>query len=406
MEKSKKYYYRAMKYYENGYIDKALGFCNKSIAANIKNIPAIDLKGLLYYLKGDLVNAKTLWKLNARENNDSIAQKYMQGLDDDEERFKDYVKAVNLIKKVNINEALNLLLGCSESDYNSINVNNYLCICYMKKGEFKKSIDCLNKVKKIDKKNEEALENTKLLAQYGIIKNNKKYVKLVSAILLIAIFILSGIYILRYKKVINNKNSKKTNNVIINNKKNVDKIKSKSKESLNTKFPYEDFKNALDKKDFEKLYTYCNEFKNKEISTNDKEILVQGENELQAEGTQYFYKNATNYFSNNDYKNAIDQYLKAYSYSGSSYLTPHIVYFTAFSYENEKDYENALKYYEFYNANYKSKDYEETVLYKLAIIYKNVDASKAKQYASKLSKNYPNSIYNNSNIKTILNGNN
>lgn len=404
MEKSKKYYYRAVKYYEDGYIDKALEFCNKSIAANIKNIPSIDLKGLLYYLKGDLVKAKTLWRLNARENNDSVAQKYMQSIADDEEKFKDYVKAINLIKKVKINEALNVLLECSESDYNSINVNNYLCICYMKKGEFEKSVACLNKALKLDRKNEKALKNRKLLIEYGIIKKDKNYVKLVPVVLVIAVLVLSGVYILKNKKVINNESTKKINNVSINSKKSVDKIKSKK--TTNIKFPYDDFKNALDKKDFEKLYTYCSEFKNKNISTNEKELLVQGENELTAEGTQYFYKNATNYFSSNDFKNAINEYLKAYDYAKDSYLTPHIVYFTAFSYENEKDYENALKYYEVYDAKYASGDYEETVLYKLASIYKNVNMSKAKQYALKLNNNYPNSIYNNSNIKAIISGNN
>ena len=38
----------------------------------------------------------------------------------------------------------------------------------------------------------------------------------------------------------------------------------------------------------------------------------------------------------------------------------------------------------------------------MAIINKNIDINKAKQYASRLSDNYPHSIYNNSNIKDIV----
>ena len=56
MDKSQKKYIKALDNYNNGYIDKAIKLCEESISINIKNSAAINLKGLLYYLNGDLDN--------------------------------------------------------------------------------------------------------------------------------------------------------------------------------------------------------------------------------------------------------------------------------------------------------------------------------------------------------------
>jgi outer membrane protein assembly factor BamD (BamD/ComL family) len=72
------------------------------------------------------------------------------------------------------------------------------------------------------------------------------------------------------------------------------------------------------------------------------------------------------------------------------------------SYKNAGDIDSAIKYYEQYDKNYPSGDYEQTVLYELALIYKNIDDSTSKSYAKKLVKFYPKSIYNNSIIQGIL----
>ena len=74
MNKTRKYYNKAIECYQKGYIKKALEFCEISISCDIKNKAAIDLKGILYYLKGDIAGAKALWRLSDRENNDSVAK--------------------------------------------------------------------------------------------------------------------------------------------------------------------------------------------------------------------------------------------------------------------------------------------------------------------------------------------
>lgn len=74
MEKSNKLYLKALNKYQSGYIDQAIDICEESISINMKNSASINLKGLLYYLKGDIDSAKALWKLNYEVNDDEVSK--------------------------------------------------------------------------------------------------------------------------------------------------------------------------------------------------------------------------------------------------------------------------------------------------------------------------------------------
>ena len=47
IQKAKKFYLKAKKFYDSGELDKAIEYCNYSIGENIKNPSALNLKGLL-----------------------------------------------------------------------------------------------------------------------------------------------------------------------------------------------------------------------------------------------------------------------------------------------------------------------------------------------------------------------
>jgi len=138
MDRSKKLYAIALKKYQNGYIDKALEISEECISLNLKNTAAINLKGLLLYFKGELSKAKSLWKLNYQMNKDGVASSYLENSKNDEEREILYSEAIKHIKAVNIKAGIQILNKCAESDYNSINVNNYLGTCYIKTGKYDK----------------------------------------------------------------------------------------------------------------------------------------------------------------------------------------------------------------------------------------------------------------------------
>ena len=78
-----------------------------------------------------------------------------------------YVNALELIKQFNISGALGILKQCENSDFNYINVNNLISLCYIKQGEYDKALPYINDVLKTDKKNTAAIINKKTLIEYG-----------------------------------------------------------------------------------------------------------------------------------------------------------------------------------------------------------------------------------------------
>ena len=64
IQKAKKFYLKAKKFYDSGELDKAIEYCDYSIGENIKNPSALNLNGLILYLKGDIESSKKIWDLN------------------------------------------------------------------------------------------------------------------------------------------------------------------------------------------------------------------------------------------------------------------------------------------------------------------------------------------------------
>ncbi|NMM62184.1 tetratricopeptide repeat protein [Clostridium sp. P21] len=411
MDKSKKTYVKALNKYNNGYIDKAIDLCEQSISMDIKNAASINLKGLLYYLKGDIDNAQKLWKMNYEINKDGVAERYLINTKTDKEKLYIYKKAVGLIKELHVNAALELLEKCSESDYNYINVNNYKTICYIKKGEYDKAINSLENVMKVDKNNSIAKENKKTLVKYGIIKNRidaRKAVYCLVGVLLVIVIVFGIPAIFRGTKNIavkfshNDKTSK--SNIQKTPSNNVNKVvKEAPKKVQQESFPGDKIKNDLQNKNYENVYEDYMKWKDKNISNNDKSILASADQLLKGEGVEYFYGRGFNYINSQDYSNAKSYLAKAYELGDKHYLYPHIIYMLGSAFYLSGDFPNGIKYYTQYDEKYAQSDYEEAVLYALAIMYKDSDKTKAADYGQKLVDKYPKSIYNNSVIKSVIN---
>lgn len=410
MNKSNKFYKKALIMQSKGYIDKAIELCEKSIAEDIKNNAAIDLKGMLLYLKGELKEAKANWELNVKLNKDSAAKKYLESLPGDEKKFEYYVKALKCIKEVKIKEALNLLHECEKSHYNSINIHNSIAICNIKQGNYNEANSHIDAVFKIDRSNEMALANAKKLEEINERKakiNSTKLIKLMSAVIAIAIVFTLAIAFKKYVKIPNIQLDKKTQKTAVKKEKkqltkNENKKSVENNKASENLFKSEELLTAINNKDYEKIYYYEENFANKELSINDKVIMVKALEILKSDGVQYYYKTGSSYASKSDYANAEQNFLKAYKYGSNNYVYADVIYYLATSYKNTGDIENAIKYYTQYDSNFKNGSYEETVLYELAVIYKDLDKAKAKTYANELTTKYPKSFYINSIIQEIL----
>lgn len=428
MDKSRKLYLKALNLYEKGYIDNAIDVCEESISINMKNTASINLKGLLYYFKGDIEGAKSLWKLNSQLNGDEVFKKYLHSVKDDEQRLLEYTKAIKFMQKSKIQEALQLLLQCKESDYNCINVNNAIATCYIKLRDYNKAVVYIKDVLKLDRKNQVAIKSKKIVVKNGI--KNKEFhlnganfllTKVIIGCILIALVCSTGgiFYKKYYRKPATE--SVKRNKVA---EKNIDKCKAKEKannknistnKNSNTKndvnkdlkkeaFPKADFEKGLNEKDYYKLYDYVTVWKNKNININDKMLFSKGEETLKKEGIKCFYNKGKEYlFSQNNYKNAINEFKKAYDLDKENYLYQDVVYMIGVSYHNLGDVESAIRYFEEYDKNFRNGSYEDEVLYRLVNINKSLNNKKFEVYAERLVDNYPNSQYNNSLIKSLAN---
>lgn len=416
MDKSTKLYTKAINYYNDGYINKALEYCEKSISENLKNSSAINLKGLLYYLKGDLESAQALWKMNYQVNNDLVSKKYFGDSKNDEENKELYKTALKALKAVNIKEALRLLEGCRKSDFNSINISNSLVLCYIKMGDYNNAQKYIDKVLSIDKNNKIALEYRKELEDFGVIKKKFKLKYAAVVLTLAAVAVISIAIIKAAKEQINEKTTLTVaeSKPVINTKDSLVKAedgleegqKQDEKEESNQEpvelFPKDEISQALESKDYEKLTDIIEKWASKDLTLQEKVLVSKAKEVIESSGVSYFYNKGREHLSAKDYDKASENLTKSYNYGKESYLYSHIVYMMGLTYKSKGDIENAVKYYTEYDNKYSSGDYEETVLYELALIYKNIDNKACTSYAERLVKAYPKSIYNNSVINGIL----
>lgn len=375
-DENKKYYNKALNLYNKGEIDKALEVCEQGISISLKNSNLLNLKGLLLYLKGDLNGAVATWKINKDYNNDQISKTYLNDAYKDSNREELLIEAEKLVNNLSIDEAIERLLICNESDFNIIKVNNLLALCYLRKGQYDNSKLCLNKVLSIDKNNTTAKNIYKEINDVLEVKtNNRLLVPLITLVSIIALITIT------HKSGIINKILERENNEITQ--------EDNTKTEENSTIIEENIKEA--------------EENNKEAEENNKEERNNLIIELTPEEIQKNYEKASTYFEEENYKEAKDLLIVTLTSAGDNHLHDDILFLLAASYDKLNEEEDAIKYYDEYLSKYDFGNYSEEAYYRMALIYKDTNIEKSKEYAKMLASKYPKSIYNNDNIKEILN---
>lgn len=378
MNKEMKYDYdKALKAYHKGELNKALKYCEDGISKNLKNNSLLNLKGLILYLKGDLEEAITVWRINKDFNDDNMAKTYIKDAKDDGVRKQEFKKARELIKDLHINDAIEALNVCKESDFNSIQVNNLLALCEFKKGEYNKSREYIDKSLSIDKHNTNAIAIRKQLDEFTGRRNNS-----LLAVIILLIVCISSISVIKVVNYKNKENKLVEGNAINNNTQGtvIDELSKESSDEVSEKEEVVKEKNNEIKED---------EDIEEEISITPEEI-------------EKSYIDASTYFSDGNYKAARDSLEKVNKRLFEHYLNDDILFLMGSSYEKLEDTNNFIKYFEEYISLYENGDYIEEVYYKLALQYNDINKNKSREYANKLIDNYPESIYNNVNIDSIL----
>lgn len=428
-KKDKKLYDEAMKLYSTGYINKALKACDKAINRSEKNSAAYNLKGIIYYEKGNLSAALNIWKVNASLNRDNISKMYINDSREDKYRMEAYNEALIEIKNLNIHEAAAKLEYCAESDFNMINVYNSLCQCAIKTGDFVKAQQYFDKVIAVDRYNKAALENKKILNEYG---SNRDYSFIKKSCIAVSVaVVVIGALIFTVPKIKNYTTAKKAEKAeqTAQAAKKSEEAKKKeeakkaeeakkqeqSKKEENKEETKKETKTidssklltAIEDGDYKYVENSIVDVDKNSLGITERNAYDKAEAYMNDKGVQKLYEEGTSLFKDGEYDKAKDTLLNAYKYSNSSYLKPHIQFLLANDYEKMNNIEEAVKYFEEYEKENKNKtkeeaNYMEEVLYKLAVYYKSTNAEKSKNYAQDLYDKYPDSMYINDNIKDIL----
>jgi tetratricopeptide (TPR) repeat protein len=367
--KAQKIYAKALNCYNSGNIDKAALLCDKSMEMNMHS-PSINLRGLIYYLHGDLDNAQRTWRSNAALNDDVVSKKYIEDTKSDRKMLDMFNTAVSCYNDIKIAKALELLILCSKSDFNFIGVNNYLAACYIKTGEYDKALLHIKNVFEYDKNNEFAKKNIKIIREFGGTGSNKNFEKaLICGIVLFAVIF--GICF--YKKIAGNINIANIKNTAVSKDKTkvavpkkVQQVKAKPEPKPAITFPYSDIKKHIDDKNLDEVYRDVCAWKDNCSDINESVLIKSGIDLLKSDGVNVFYKRGYKSISNGDYSSGIKYLEMAYDFGSESYLYQHILYELAISTQ------------------------------------KTGDMSKAKKYAAIINSQFPASIYNNKIIKSIL----
>ena len=363
--KLNKIYEKSMDNYNKGYIEKALEECEKGISLNLKDVRLLNLKGMLLYIKGDLKGAIAVWKINKDYNNDEISKIYIRDAKKDEENIKLYSLAEHDIKELKIDNAIEKLEKCRVSDFNSINVNNALSICYLRKGNYLKAMEFNEASLIINKEGRTALEirnqiNGYLQDPVDEFKNSikKKF--------LIILLILLGVIAIFIFLNINKKDeglSNNTENIVAN------------EEIINK------------------------EIINEEVNNEEKNTQV---NKLNSEEEiKKAYEESIGLFDEKKYDESIEKLQSAYNSDVDTYYRKHVLFLLASCYYEKNQINEAIQYYEEYIGKY-DETYIEEIYYKLALAYENIDLNKSKEYANYIKNKFGNSIYNNSKISQII----
>ena len=411
--KSRKIYNKVLDYREKGEINKALELCESILAENLREAEILNFKGLMLYEKGMLKDAVTVWKINVDLNNDSMASSYVKDAGYDQERMRIYKEAEQLLKKSDINNAIPLFLECAKSDFNSIKVNTGLAWCYQKKGDYYRAKEYVDKALKIDKNAVTANEIRRQLDEMDLYYGEKKSSKgkiLISIALIAAIIAAVGGYTAMNKN--NENNSISTSNTEILNEEsknnsdpemNEEDNSEEIKEKLEDKFNKESLASAINSSDYNSIYENIRNVKSDELNDEEKLLYDNAVSILKTNGVANFYEYGLQYFNQQDYSKAEDQFNKAYEYCEGNNLEPHIIFYRGSTASEQGNRDLTLQMYEKYNDLYPSGPYTEGVLYELALLNFSHDLEKAKAYADKLVNNYPQSIYINDRIMNIIN---
>lgn len=375
---SYKKYNEALNMIQRKFMTSAIDIIEEALELNPKDVDILNLKGLLKLLKCNFDEAfESFYKSSCYDNNE-LAKKYVNILSSEEFNIflSRYNHAVRFVNNELYQESIQILENIRTEEPELIEPYLLLHLIYEKLGDSEKANEYMDKLREVDKDN--------LLFEKDIVKTPKKEEEKKEApkkqkshmplYTLIAVLVLAiGALYLNNKKKMNHLNDQVAAKE--------EKLTETSEKLDKTKDELKEVKTETDKTKEEQAKS--------EVIVGDEEELFNQAMDLKKEG-----KN----------EEAI-KYLELVVKNGKTkkYISE-AIYQLAQLNEKTKHNEEAIKYYKKYVNTYKPSDnYYDDSYYNMGMLYyKQGDLEKAQQTFYSLRAEDPDSMYNNSQVESIL----
>ncbi|EQK42440.1 TPR repeat family protein [[Clostridium] bifermentans ATCC 638] len=375
---SYKKYNEALNMIQRKFMTSAIDIIEEALELNPKDVDILNLKGLLKLLKCNFDEAfESFYKSSCYDNNE-LAKKYVNILSSEEFNIflSRYNHAVRFVNNELYQESIQILENIRTEEPELIEPYLLLHLIYEKLGDNEKANEYMDKLREVDKDN--------LLFEKDIVKTSKKEEEKKEApkkqkshmtlYTLIAVLVLAiGALYLNNKKKMNHLNDQVAAKE--------EKLTETSEKLDKTKDELKEVKTETDKTKEEQAKS--------EVIVGDEEELFNKAMDLKKEG-----KN----------EEAI-KYLELVVKNGKTkkYISE-AIYQLAQLNEKTKHNEEAIKYYKKYVNTYKPSDnYYDDSYYNMGMLYyKQGDLEKAQQTFYSLRAEDPDSMYNNSQVESIL----
>lgn len=369
--------YKYLKYKK---LDKALECFSFSISNGLYDESILNAAGILFLYFGDFKNAIICFKKSITKNDKQVSE-YYEYLKKNISYIKDFNMALEEFKTGNSKNVINFIEPYYKKGFITYDGQKLLCAAYYKLGKYLNFIKILKEIKYI-------YSNSSFYMEVEKIRKSKELCiyRVIVIILVVFISVIGRSYFINKRRKINTIYTVKT-----------EKVKDEDERILNNlsyKLLHYDYYG------FERELTSIN---GKSLDKNQIKLYKTLFDIYAQNADRYYYKIALEYYKKGFYFKSKENFILAEKYEQNNYLSEHILFLTAKSMKFTKD-KRCADYYKEYIKKYDTGCYIEEALYDLSLLYfeegKTYDS---KKYAKTLLKNYRNSVYINSRIKTILN---
>lgn len=384
-------------------ITHAIDYIEKAIYIYARDSQYFNLLGLCYYMQCKFGQAKLYWEKSIQIQDINNRAQYYLGMMEDKsfkEIINKYNNALEYITLKKYDKSIKLFLEIVAYNSEWAEPFSILGLCYFQTGQVSFAEQYIREAIQRDYGNKEYKEYLLVVHNQTDIKviDNKiiKWNLMVGCLVSIVVIVGGWKYYqkhLEYREV-----SKESIQYIQQLEQLASTLELKEKQYQEQKQQNDSLK--ISKKEIQQ--------ENEELINSNKEVISieVGEKNLLSIGKseKILFRDSLNLYRQGEYQKAKEGFKVLIMFGVDQGLVSESVYFLAESNKKLGEYNEAYHYYTEYAKKYKMYNYYDDALYECGImLYQIGDIEKAKEVLISLKEDMPDSIFNNSKVKYILN---